>query len=83
MRGARGEGEKRQAASASTRSVILFSWERKERWAFLKFMLADVPSAYACIRILCGCNEGSVRSMPKKNSRGTIALKRRNASASS
>jgi len=31
----------------------------KERTlAFLKFMLADVPSAYACIRILCG--EGSV-----------------------
>lgn len=55
----------------------------KERTlAFLKFMLADVPSAYACIRILCTWLQRRIgRSMPKKNSRGTIALKKRNANA--
>lgn len=69
----RDEGKKGRPRLCKYKKRYLFSWERKELLAFLKFMSTDVPSAYACIRILCGCREGSV--MPR-NSRETIALKK-------
>lgn len=39
---------------------------KEKTLAFLKFMLADVPSAYICICILCGCSERSVVGASEK-----------------
>jgi len=54
-----------EAASASTRNVT-YSHENRKNVGFFKIQLADVPSAYACIRILCGCTEEVVVGVLEK-----------------
>lgn len=57
---------KKDRSPLQVQKAFLILVGKERTLAFLKFMLAHVPSAYACTRILYGCNEESVVNASKK-----------------